>query len=226
MNFRDFIESGTSTGDVSTFPRSMSSINRRMYPPSITFEGSKKKKKKKSNGPVSSIFSLKFGSNQPQVSETENNNYNQYYFEIMLAGPPNKGSSRKVWAYQLPHKLASINWSLIDNPEYRERCIVYDMTNDQRAVKAVNDILPWLIERKIEHAEIEIRYRYDVIHDAQYSYYGGSKAENGPKHYVTSTTWDYHGSVLHVSPNQQFKIADETGYKIFNQMEDLIVAHS
>ncbi len=61
MNFRDFIESGTSTGDVSNFSRPMGSVNRRMYPPSITFEGNKKKKKKKSNGPVSSVFSLKFG---------------------------------------------------------------------------------------------------------------------------------------------------------------------
>lgn len=69
MNFRDFIEAGTSTADVAVFSRPMSSISRRMYPPSITFEGNKKKKKKKSNGPVSSIFSLKFGSSQPQVSE-------------------------------------------------------------------------------------------------------------------------------------------------------------
>ena len=68
MNFRDWLaETGTSTGDVAIFSRPMGSVNRRMYPPSITFEGSKKKKKKKSNGPVSSIFSLR--SNQPQVSE-------------------------------------------------------------------------------------------------------------------------------------------------------------
>ena len=69
--FRDFIESGTSTGDVAIFSRPMGSVNRRMYPPSITFgeEGNKKKKKKKSNGPASSVFSLKFGSSQPQVSE-------------------------------------------------------------------------------------------------------------------------------------------------------------
>lgn len=70
MNFRDWlIETGTSTGDVAIFSRPMGSVNRRMYPPSITFgeEGNKKKKKKKSNGPVSSIFSLR--SSQPQVSE-------------------------------------------------------------------------------------------------------------------------------------------------------------
>ena len=52
MNFRDWLaETGTSTGDVAIFSRPMGSVNRRMYPPSITFgeEGNKKKKKKKSS---------------------------------------------------------------------------------------------------------------------------------------------------------------------------------
>ena len=71
MNFRDWlIETGTSTGDVAVFSRPMSSVNRRMYPPTIAFEGSKKKKKKKKKyAPANSIFSLKFGTSQPQVSE-------------------------------------------------------------------------------------------------------------------------------------------------------------
>jgi len=134
-------------------------------------------------------------------------------FELAFVGPKSPKSSRKLGAYLLPHNLATINWELIDNLEYFERCVVYDLTHDQIAIPEIQLLKNEFVKQRVDSAELIIEYKIDFIDEIQNPHWKGSVVP-GVKHSVSSRQSNYYNSYLLIN-GKKLRIPSEYGYAIF-----------
>lgn len=146
-------------------------------------------------------------------------NDDTYYLELALVGPKSRGSSRRFGAYVLPHSLAMLNWDLIDNPEYLDRCVVYDITNDQVAPQILQELQQVFLSEKADFAELAIKYDDRSSHEEHKSYYGGEVVPNAPTHNEFLHEIDFNSAYLIIN-NRTMKIPDNYGYKVFQEFFD------
>tara|TARA_R110002110_G_scaffold49735_3_gene147763 strand:+ start:545 stop:1078 length:534 start_codon:yes stop_codon:yes gene_type:complete len=114
-------------------------------------------------------------------SSNENKEFN---VELVFVGPKSKNQNRKHGAYILPHNLQTINTDLLDNPEYYDRCVVYDLTHDQAGHTVLQKLKSTFKKFEVTHAELTINYTVNHTHEAQDATHGGEKLTNVPPHIV------------------------------------------
>ena len=66
----------------------------------------------------------------------------EYIVELAFVCPKSQDQSRKFGAYLLPHDLQTVNMQLLDNPEYYDRCVIYDIGHDQKGHALLQDLKP------------------------------------------------------------------------------------
>ena len=85
----------------------------------------------------------------------------EYIVELAFVCPKSQDQSRKFGAYLLPHSLQTVNMQLLDNPEYYDRCVIYDISHDQKGHAILQDLKPTFKKVGSDHAELVIVYDKD-----------------------------------------------------------------
>tara|TARA_R110000868_G_scaffold150227_5_gene373262 strand:+ start:8864 stop:9361 length:498 start_codon:yes stop_codon:yes gene_type:complete len=131
------------------------------------------------------------------VENIDNSSVNEYIIELAFVGPKSQNQSRSFGHYQLPHNLQTINSELLDNPEYYERCVVFDLTNDKTASKLLQTLKPYFKKYGVDHAELVLVYDEEGGTETIKPSYGGATIPNATK---IEQEWGYsdinHGYLL------------------------------
>lgn len=123
------------------------------------------------------------------VENIDNSSVNEYIIELAFVGPKSQSQSRSFGGhYQLPHNLQTINSELLDNPEYYERCVVFDLTNDKVASKLLQTLKPYFKKYGVDHAELVLEYDEEGGTETITPTYGGSVIPNAAK---IEQAWGY-----------------------------------
>ena len=85
----------------------------------------------------------------------------EFIVELAFVCPKSQDQSRKFGAYLLPHSLQTVNMQLLDNPEYYDRCVIYDISHDQKGHAILQDLKPTFKKVGSDHAELVIVYDKD-----------------------------------------------------------------
>ena len=119
----------------------------------------------------------------------DNSGINEHIIELAFVGPKSQNQSRSFGGhYQLPHNLQTINSELLDNPEYYERCVVFDLTNDKAASKLLQTLKPYSKKYGVDHAELVLEYDEEGGTETIKPTYGGSVVPNAAK---IEQAWGY-----------------------------------
>lgn len=157
-----------------------------------------------------------------EVNET--NSYRgikEYIVELGLVGPKSRGRSRKYGAYLLPHNLMDINWDLINNPEYFDRAVIYDLTHDQIAARSIQRLKDVFVSEKEDHAELVIYVDYTYANETHYAYWGGERIPNIQGRDYTDEIIDLDSIVLLIG-NKELKLPEPYATEVFSDLEYLI----
>ena len=153
--------------------------------------------------------------------------------ELAFVCPKSKGQSRK-WGrsgYLLPHDLQTANIQLLDNPEYYDRCVVYDldaarddgMTDPRHPT--LQDLKPSFKKFEVTHAELIINYTVHYTHEMQPATYGGEKLVNISPHEVDGVDAEVNDAYLFLYNEKgtrikELKISGHYAYNLFNVYEE------
>ena len=131
------------------------------------------------------------------IAENTSSGVNEHIIELAFVGPKSQDQNRSFGQYQLPHSLQTINTGLLDNPEYYERCVVFDMTNDKTASELLQTLKPVFKKYGVDHAELILVYDEEGGTETIKPTYGGATIPNATK---IEQEWGYsdinHGYLL------------------------------
>jgi hypothetical protein len=145
----------------------------------------------------------------------------EFIVELAFIGPKHKGGSRKFGAYLLPHNYQSVNFDLIDNPEYYDRCAVYDITNDFKnpILQSMKTIFK---KNRCDHAELVISYNDLSTEEQHQQKWKGDIVPNAPKISEFIEEYELEDAYLILyrlqtdsSNSTSLKIAKDYAYKLF-----------
>jgi len=151
----------------------------------------------------------------------------EYYVELGLFGPKSQGQTRKFGGFLLPHNLQTLNRKLLGNPEYYDRCVVYDMTNDERP-EVLNHMKDVFIKAQAEHGELVIPYRWYWWDELHSPHWKGSIVVNADKYHEFGSEIEFTKGaylILYKADGQKLKeipIAQHYGQELFNFYEPRI----
>jgi len=116
------------------------------------------------------------------IAENANSGTDEHIIELAFVGPKSQNQSRSFGGYyQLPHNLQTINAGLLDNPEYYERCVVFDLTNDKVASKLLQTLKPVFKKYGVDHAELVLEYNEEGGTETIKPTYGGAVVRGADK---------------------------------------------
>ena len=97
----------------------------------------------------------------PQRYWRDGRSDNEIYIELAFVGPRSSGKDRRFGAYQLPHRFQTVNVDLLDNIEYYERAVVYDISNDKVAEEPLQMLKPMFKKYGRDYGEVVLAYNWE-----------------------------------------------------------------
>lgn len=105
----------------------------------------------------------------------------EHYIGLAFVGPKVKGQDRKFGAYKLPHRLNTVDFGLLDNAEYYEHTMIYDMNDDKIAEEPLQRLKPMFKKYGCEHGEVVLVYNYEPeVIEKHKQMYGGEVLNGAP----------------------------------------------
>jgi hypothetical protein len=153
----------------------------------------------------------------------------EYIVELAFVCPKSQDQSRKFGAYLLPHDLQTVNMQLLDNPEYYDRCVIYDIGHDQKGHALLQDLKPTFKKVGSDHAELV--FVYDKLwHDEEHwQRWKGDIDYHAPKIRETGEDVDFKHAYLLLYNREdgkrisKLKIPSHHAYNLFNVYENKIL---
>ena len=105
----------------------------------------------------------------------------EHYIGLAFVGPKVKGQDRKFGEYKLPHRLNTVDFGLLDNAEYYERTMIYDMNDDKIAEEPLQRLKPMFKKYGCEHGEVVLVYNWEPeVIEKHKQMYGGEVLNGAP----------------------------------------------
>lgn len=144
--------------------------------------------------------------------------------ELAFVGPKSQGQTRLFGDYQLPHNLQTINIGLLDNIEYYERCVVFDVTHDIVASELLQRLKPMFKKFGSDHGELVLIYDESGGIETITPTWQGSKIQNASKIEQTWGNRDVDGGYLLLYKNgdmiKRIPLSKGFAYAVFQEVDE------
>ena len=143
---------------------------------------------------------------------------NSEIIELAFVGPKSSKGRRKFGEYLLPHNLATIDFDLIDNLEYLDRCVVYNLSAGG-VHPLLQELRQTFIKYRADHGELIINYNWLYIEEEHATYFAGEVINNIPKKNVSDIIFDFSDAKLILyfdgKKGVELHVHKHLGYELF-----------